>query len=194
MIGRSRNRRRQPRRGQPAVARRRWPDGAAHARAPAQLDEAADHDDADQDHALGDGREVRVDVRNVMSVRMSWQDDDGDDRAEDAAPAAGQADAAEDDRGHAQQRVRPRAPACRCPVLAVRPGRASAANRPGQRVGDDLRPADGDAAPERGQLVAADGVDRQAEPRAPERDPDQRPRRRAGRPPPWGSTRCRASR
>ena len=35
------------------------------------------------------------------------QDEDGHDRAEDAAPAAGQADAAEHDRGHAQQRVGP---------------------------------------------------------------------------------------
>ena len=65
-----------------------------------------------------------------MSVRMQLQDHDRDDRPEDAAPAAGQADAAEDDRGDAQQRVRAREPGVPIPVLAVRLSPPSAANRP----------------------------------------------------------------
>ena len=44
--------------------------------------------------------------------------------------------------------------------------------QPGERVGRDLRPPDRDAAPERREPVAADRVDRQAEARAAERDPD----------------------
>ena len=69
-------------------------------------------------------------LRNVMSVRISWQDDDGDDRAEDAAPTTGQAHAAKDDRRHAQQRVAARAPASPMPVLAVSARPPSAANSP----------------------------------------------------------------
>ena len=80
------------------------------------------------------------------------------------------------------------------PVLAVRLRPASAANRPPIAYAIDLRAADRHAAPEGRQPVAADRVDRQAEPRPPERDPDRPRRRRAARPPPWGSTRCRPTR
>ena len=58
--------------------------------------------------------QVRVDVQERHVGPDQLEDDDGDDRPEDAAPAAGQADPAEDDGGDAQQRVRARAPACRC--------------------------------------------------------------------------------
>ena len=78
------------------------------------------------------------------------------------------------------------------PVLAVRRQAAQGREEAGQRVGDDLRPTDRDAAPEGRQPVAADGVDRQAEASSAGAGSRSRRRRRAGRRPPWGSTRCRA--
>ena len=65
-----------------------------------------------------------------MSVWISWQDDDPDDRPEHAAPATGQADAAEHDRRDAQQRVRSgdRASRSLCWRSGTRP--PNAANRP----------------------------------------------------------------
>ena len=90
---------------------RRW---RAHARLRRICDEAADHDHADEDDALDDGREVRVDAEERHVGPDQLEDEDRDDRPEDAAPAAGQADAAEDDGGDAQQRVRARDRASRC--------------------------------------------------------------------------------
>ena len=52
--------------------------------------------------------EVRVDVEERHVGADQREDEDGDDRAEHAAPPAGQADAAEHDRRHAHQCVRPR--------------------------------------------------------------------------------------
>ena len=64
----------------------------------------------------------------------------------------------------------------------------------GEHVGGDLRPADGDAAPEGGQPVAADGVDRQARAAsggAGSRSTATIDEEHDGAP--WGPTRCRAS-
>ena len=52
------------------------------------------------------------------------------------------------------------------PVLAVSDQAGEGGEQTGQRVGDDLRPADRHAAPEGRELIAADRVQRQAEPRA----------------------------
>ena len=65
--------------------------------------------------ALRDDREVRVEPEERHVGADQLEDDDGDDRADDAAPTAREADAAEDDRGDAQQRVGARAPASRSP-------------------------------------------------------------------------------
>ena len=70
MIGRSRNRARQASTVSQWSADPRCPRPRSCA-APPQLEQAADHDDADQDHALRDDGEVRVEARKVMSVRMS---------------------------------------------------------------------------------------------------------------------------
>ena len=85
----------------------------------------------DQDHALRHGRrgsELRL--RNVMSVRIMRQDHDGDDRAEHAAAAAGQAHAAEDDGGDAGQRVAARAAGPDARAGDDRAARPSAAKSP----------------------------------------------------------------
>ncbi len=129
MIGRSRNRLRH------VVAalgqrRARGAGDAAHAARPPELDEAADHDHADEDHALGDDGEVGVDVQEGHVRPDQLEDDDRDDRAEDAASTAGEADAAEDDRGDAQRACTGPGTGVPIPVLAVTARPASAANRP----------------------------------------------------------------
>ena len=58
------------------------------------------------------------------------QDEDGDDRTDDAAATAGQADTAEHDGRHALAACTARAPATRSLVVAVRLSPANAANRP----------------------------------------------------------------
>ena len=108
-----------------------------------------------------------------MSVRISCRMTTATIGPNDAAAPAGEAHAAEDDRGHARSVYGP-APGVPMPVLAVRLRPPRAANRPIERVGRDLGAADRDAAPEGGQPVAADGVERQPEPRPPKRDPDDR--------------------
>ncbi len=54
-----------------------------------------------------------------MSVRINWRMTTADDRPEHPAPAAGQADAAENDRGDAQSACTRRARGVPMPVLAV---------------------------------------------------------------------------
>ena len=78
-----------------------------------------------------------------------------------AAATTGEADPTEDDRRNAEQRVVSRD---RCPD-AGRPGQRQAAEcreESGQGIRDDLRPADGDAAPECGKTVASDRVQGEA--------------------------------
>ena len=60
------------------------------------------------------------------------QDEDRDDRPDDPAAAAGQADAAEHDRGDAGQQCRGRGSACRCRCSRSAPGRR--APRTGRRA------------------------------------------------------------
>ena len=55
---------------------------------PSQLDEAADHDDADEDHALDDDGEVGVEPQERHVGPDQLQDRHRDQRADDAAPAA----------------------------------------------------------------------------------------------------------
>ena len=108
MIGRSRNRLRQPSTVSHGLRRRRVPTAPLMRALLRSCDQAADHDHADEDHALRDGREVGVDVEEGHVGADQLEDDDGHDRADDAAPAAGEAHAAQHDRGDAQQRVRAR--------------------------------------------------------------------------------------
>src|SRR5437773_1875282 len=129
---------------------------------PRQLQEAPEHDDPDQDRTLGDDREVRVHVEERHVASDQLQDQHGDDRAEDSAAAASEADAAENDRRDAGQRVRPRD---RGSDAGAR-GEAEPRERgeeAGQRVRGDLGAPDAHPAPERGEPIAADRVDRQAE-------------------------------
>ena len=132
--------------------------------------------------------------RNVMSVRISWRMTTATIGPKMPPRPPARLTPPRTTAATLEQRV---GPGNRRPDPgAGRQRRARRARRTGpvSDVGDDLRPADRDAAAECGQLVAADGVDRQAEPGPPERDPDRPRRRRSARPPPWGSTRCRATR
>ena len=61
---------------------------------------------SDQDRALGDDREVAIDLEERHVSPDHLQDDDGDDRAEDAAATAREADAAKDNRRDALEGVR----------------------------------------------------------------------------------------
>ena len=109
--------------------------------------------------------------RKVRSLRTSRRMKTATIGPSRSAPAAAERDAAEDDGGDAREQVG--AGDRRADAGAA--GQHQAAHRrekPGERVGDDLGPVHGDAAPERGEVVAADGVDREAEARAAKRDPD----------------------
>ena len=81
-------------------------------------------------------------------------------------------DAADHDGRHAEEQVRPRNrlsdPGARREREAAERGEEA-----GESVRDDLRPRHVHAAAERGQLVRADGVQREAEARTAQRDPDQ---------------------
>ena len=92
-------------------------------------------------------------------MRTSARMNDRDDRSGDAAAAAGEAHAAEDDRRDAEQRV---GAGHRRPDPGGRRQREAAECREqaAEHVGEDLGPADRNAAPERGQPVAADRVQR----------------------------------
>ena len=115
--------------------------------------------------------EVRVDLEERQVGLDQLEDHDRDDRAEDAAASAREADAAEDDGGDAEQRVGARH---RRPDARARGEREAGEGREqaGQDVGEDLRAADRHAAPEGRQPVAPDRVDGEADPRPPDRDPD----------------------
>ena len=115
--------------------------------------------------------DVRIDREQRQVGADQAQDEDRHDRSDQPAAAAAERDAAEHDRRDAGQQIR----AGDRRADAGAHGQRQAAHRgekPGQRVGDDLGARHGDAAAERGELAAADGVDRQAEARAPERNPD----------------------
>ena len=68
--------------------------------------------------------------RNVRSVRMSDRMNDGDDRPDHAAAAAGEAHATEHDGRHARAACRCPGPACRCRCSPVSASPPSAENRP----------------------------------------------------------------
>ena len=122
---------------------------------------------------LDDGAEVGVDAEEDQVLADEREDERGGERAEQAAPAPREAHAAEHDGGDGGERVvrgDRRADAGR-----HRQGEAATRReQPGQHVRRDLRPLDLDAAPERRQPVAADRVQRQAQARAAERQPDHR--------------------
>ena len=127
-----------------------------------------------------------------MSVRMSWRMTTAT-MVRDAAPAAGEADAAEDDRRDAEQRVRAgdrRADAGAGGQAQAAEGREQAR----QRVVDDLRPSRPRrrcGTPPGGCCRSRRSTARAGTGGAGSRSPR---RRRSGRPRPGGATRCRASR
>ena len=82
-------------------------------------------------------------------------------------------------------------PATRSPSLAVIASPPNAQNSPLDRVGRDLGPADRDAAPERRQPAAPQGVHGQAEHRPPQGQPDDEHDDREQRGTPAGATSLR---
>ena len=143
--------------------------------------------------ALGDDREVRVDVQEGHVGADQLEDDDGDDRAEDAAAAAREADAAEDDGGDAEQRVAGPGPASRCPCSPSAQSPPRAANRPGQRRrrgSSSGRPRRRSGTPPAGccrwRRCDRPSRDRRSGIQIDGDDDDQDDAR------PWGSTRCRS--
>ena len=133
----------------PARRRQRRPRARA-LRAPRLIDalallpdrEAADHHDEHDQRALDHLRVVLVDALMIRIVFDEREHERRGDRADQAADAAEQRDAAEHDRGDASS-------ACRCrprcgspsPEAAVSASPPSAANAPEQRVGADPRRA-----------------------------------------------------
>ncbi len=95
---------------------------------------------------------------SVRSVRTEPQHEDGDDRAEQVAPAAAERDAAKHDRRDAGEQIG----AGDRRADAGAHGERQAAHRgeqAGEGVGEDLGARDRDAAAEGRELVGADGVD-----------------------------------
>ena len=132
------------------------------------------------------GRVRRLHAQEEQIGADEPQDEDADDRSQQSASTPGQAHAAEHDGRDAEQEVRP---GDRLPDAGARGQRqpAEGGEEPREGVGDHLRPRHVHAAAEGRQLVRADGVERQPEPRAPQRDPhhadddeqdDERPRHR----------------
>ena len=139
--------------------------GAAARRAPPSM--TTD----DHDHALDDGAVVGVDAHEEQVWRMRRRMKAAMIGPEHAASAAGEAHAAEHDGRDAGERV---GPLDRRADARVHRQRQAAHRREqaGDGIGRDLRPRHGDAAPEGGDPIAPDRVDRQPKARTPERDPD----------------------
>ena len=104
MSGRSRRSRRHP----PATrtARPQGPSRPGRSRSgPPHREEAAEHDDADEDRALDHGRQVRIRAEQGQVRPDEGEHEHRHDRSGDASPTARETDAAEDDRRDAEQRV-----------------------------------------------------------------------------------------
>ena len=124
------------------------------------------------DHALDDGRERRLHPEEEQVGSDQPEDEDSDDRAEQSAATAGQAHAPSTMAATLRRRYGP-GTGWPMPVLAVSASPPSAAKKPAKAYDSDLRPAHVDAAAEGSQLVGADRVERETEPRPPQRDPDR---------------------